>query len=184
MPAIGEAVQPLYVATEAVQIAASGDETSLMSGGVGQCSIGGGRMRVGDTVNVLASGKVSVGPIPPPLVLRFKLNGTSILETPAVALPPECFDNPWRFEVAFGCQIDGEHGVGVGIRIFTYLQAPRVPLTWLLIQRDPTPLDTRSACMLDVAAQWLTADPQAVLTCEELTVTLQHIPLGASIHMP
>jgi hypothetical protein len=99
-------------------------------------------------------------------------------------MPPDCADNPWRLEVAFACQVAGIEGEAVGIRTFSYLYAPQMPLTWLLIQRDPTEIDTTRPHVIDVTAQWSVADPKNELICEQGKINLLHISLSESIHMP
>lgn len=167
------AVHNLYAQTASGVVSNSTSELSLITnggGGTGTLTLPAYRITKSKSYRLGVTGIVTTTGAGPTLRIRVKLGATTVLDTTAVATPAGITDAVFELVVIFTCRTAGATGTIFAEGYLSCMQNGAFQAPSILPMRNnaTTTIDTTASNLLDVTAQWGTADAAnliAVATC-------------------
>lgn len=141
-------------------VANTAAETTLIGTVAGSLTFAANRLsRLGRTIKVTASGYVSDTGTPT-LQLKFKIGGTTILDSTAITLGSGISNKLWKFEGLISVQTAGASGKVKGQGQF-YQNGVITDI----VNTTQASLDLTTALAVDLTATWGTGSPSNTVTC-------------------
>lgn len=170
---------PLYALNANGVAANTAAETSIVGTGAGSPPTAPQGV-LGDNgwFDLTISGFFGTAVIPPTLQIRIKLAGTLLLDTTAVVVTGGLAGAPWRIRTQIGPLNADNGGDPFPQAFFEYQAVNPGPLTAINMATAPGAGTTFG--LVDVTAQWGTADPANTITCTNLTIEAKGVILNTA----
>lgn len=148
-------------------VANTAAETTLIGTVAGSLTFAANRLsRLGRTIKITASGYVSDTGTPT-LQLKFKIGGTTILDSTAITLGSGISNKLWKFEGLISVQTAGASGKVKGQGQF-YQNGVITDI----VNTAQASLDLTAALTVDLTATWSVGNPSNTITCSNFLLEL------------
>jgi hypothetical protein len=161
----------LFVQNSSVTVANTTTETSIIGTGIGSTSINLNSLLASDSIRVVALGHISSAVVPGTLRLRVKIGGITVADSGAQAMPVSLSTGGIYIYSLTACRSIGASG-----SLFTQGYSLVIPnsivtqAVWPMTNTSPQTIDTTSAKVVDVTAQFGTASANNSLTITHLQI--------------
>lgn len=152
-----------FGATASATVGNTITETTLIGAGVGAQTVAANTFTVGRSMLIYSWGNMG-NTLTPTLRIRGKLGAVTALDSTAITLPTITGTTLWQMSLYLTCRTAGAGGTGIAQGIFTYFTAAGVQSNFQLVNTGTFAMDTTAALLIDVTAQWGTADPLNTMT--------------------
>lgn len=159
----------IWASTAQVQVANTTTETTLIGAGVGNLTLPANFYRVSRTLEIIASGFISVTGTPT-LNIRLKHGSTTVISTGAVATVGTLSQHGWMLRALLTCQSVGAGGVIQGGGSFDYDSTVGEVLG--MVNTSGSTLATTASHAIGLTAQWGAADPANIIRLTNLLVRI------------
>lgn len=168
-PLSGAGIAALSTATAQFGATANGTvgntlvETTLVGTGVGSQTVAANTFTVGRSMLLYAWGNMG-STLTPTLQLRGKVGAVTALDSGIVTLPVITGTTLWQLSMYITCRTTGAGGTAIAQGCFSYFSAANAQMNFQFVNTATFAMDTTSALLLNVTAQWGTADPLNTLS--------------------
>jgi hypothetical protein len=146
-------------------------ETTLLAAGAGSPTIAANAFTAGKLLFLYGYGFIT-NTVTPTLRIRMKLGGVTILDTTAFTMATITGTTQWQISAVATCRTTGAGGTGIAQAQLNYFTAPGTVVTQQLVNNATFALNTTIANVMDLTAQWGTADPLNTLTATNMSAVL------------
>lgn len=172
LPTTSLPIVNLFSQTASVTIANTTSETTLTGTGVGSMTIPANLLLVGEMFELTAWGYYTTRPVVTGnLTLRVKAGSTTLASIVQSAIAPNLGTSQWHIEAIMTIRASGVSGSIMTQACGQCQVSSSSTIPVIAVNTSPTSVDLSAGLVLDLTAQWGTADASNSITLTNLVVT-------------